>query len=115
MLSFLVPSFVSSALTEEEGILQIVIDNSRHILYTLTDKSSIEVYDMGELGTSFSKIIRVTQKSILQQAVHIVKLANVILWRFEITTRIYFTEISIINIFAPSSASHRLNSMSRPN
>ena len=76
MLSFLVPSFVSAALIEDEGILQIVVDNSRHILYTLTDKSSIEVYDMGERGTGFSKITKVTQKSLLQQAVHIVKSVN---------------------------------------
>lgn len=72
-LSFLVPSFLNAALVEEEGIIQISIDNSRHILYTLSDKGSIEMYDMGQDGKSFSRVYRLSQKSLVQQAMNTVK------------------------------------------
>lgn len=72
-LSFLVPSFLNAALTEEDGIAQISIDNSRHILYTMSDKGTIEVYDMGEKGQTMSRVARISQSSLVQQAINIVK------------------------------------------
>lgn len=72
-LSFLVPSFLNAALTEEDGLVQITIDNSRHILYTLTEKGSIEVYDMGEKGTSFSRVAKVSQNTVVQQAMQTIR------------------------------------------
>ncbi|CAG9765140.1 unnamed protein product [Ceutorhynchus assimilis] len=71
-LSFLVPSFINAALGEEDGIFQIVIDKSRNILYTLTEKGAIEVCDLGERGNSFSRIIKLSQKSIVHQVLHTV-------------------------------------------
>ncbi|XP_056648274.1 nuclear pore complex protein Nup154 [Diorhabda sublineata] len=72
-LSFLVPSFLNAALSEEDGICQISIDESRHILYTLTEKGTIEVCDLGEKGTSFSKIVKMSQTTLVNQAMSTVK------------------------------------------
>ncbi|XP_012260855.2 nuclear pore complex protein Nup155 [Athalia rosae] len=70
-LSFLVPSFVTVALSEEEAIVQISVDDSRNILYTLGDKGTIAVWDIDK--GSASKITSVSQSSLVQNAVHIVK------------------------------------------
>lgn len=72
-LSFLVPSFLNVALGEEDAIVEISIDNSRHILYTLSEKGSIEVYDMGDKGTNMSRVTKVSQASLVQQAMNVVK------------------------------------------
>ncbi|GJQ73093.1 Nup154 [Trypoxylus dichotomus] len=72
-LSFLLPSFLNAALVEEEGIAQISIDNSRHMLYALSDKGSIEMYDMSQDGKSFSRVYKLSQKSLVQQAMNTVK------------------------------------------
>lgn len=72
-LSFLVPSFLNAALNEEDGISQISIDDSRHILYTLSDKGTIEVYDLGEKGNSFSRVAKVSQNTLVNNAMNTVK------------------------------------------
>ncbi|KAF7285413.1 nuclear pore complex protein Nup154 [Rhynchophorus ferrugineus] len=72
-LSFLVPSFLNAALSEEDGIIQIAIDNTRHILYTLTEKGSIEVCDLGEKCNSFSRITKMSQNTLVNQAMNTVK------------------------------------------
>lgn len=72
-LSFLVPSFLNAALSEDDGIMQITVDDSRNILYVLTEKGSIEVYDMGEKGTSFTRVTKVSQNTIVQQAMQTVR------------------------------------------
>lgn len=72
-LSFLVPSFLNAALLDEDSIVQISVDNSRNILYTLSEKGCIEVYDMGEKGTAFSKVAKVTQASLVQQAMNTIR------------------------------------------
>lgn len=72
-LSFLVPSFLNAALNDEDSIVQIVVDNTRNILYTLSEKGCIEVYDMGEKGNSFSKVTKVSQSSLVQQAMNIIR------------------------------------------
>ncbi|KAL1505828.1 hypothetical protein ABEB36_005300 [Hypothenemus hampei] len=72
-LSFLVPSFLNAALSEEDSLIQIVVDNSRNILYTLTEKGSIEVCDLGEKGNSFSRVTKVSQNALVNQAMNTVK------------------------------------------
>jgi nuclear pore complex protein Nup155 len=72
-LSFLMPSFLNLAFGDEDPIVQISIDDSRNILFTLTEKGCIEVFDLGEGGISTSKVISMTQATIVQYAVHIVK------------------------------------------
>lgn len=70
-LSFLVPSFVTIALSEEEAIIQISVDDSRNILYTLGDKGTITVWDIDNNGAS--KVASLSQASLVQNAVHVVK------------------------------------------
>ena len=67
------PSFLNMAFSEEDPIIQISIDNSRNILFTLTDKGRIEVFDLGDSGTSIRKVTSMTQTTIVQYAVHIVQ------------------------------------------
>ncbi|XP_029032284.1 nuclear pore complex protein Nup154 [Osmia bicornis bicornis] len=70
-LSFLVPSFVTIALSEEEAIIQISVDDTRYILYTLGDKGTITVWDIDNDGAS--KVASLSQASLVQNAVHVVK------------------------------------------
>ncbi|XP_076674265.1 nuclear pore complex protein Nup154 isoform X2 [Andrena cerasifolii] len=70
-LSFLVPSFVTIALSEEEAIIQISVDDSRNILYTLGDKGTITVWDIDNEGAS--KVASLSQACLVQNAVHVVK------------------------------------------
>ncbi|CAK1552084.1 unnamed protein product [Leptosia nina] len=72
-LSFLVPSFLNAALYDEDAIVKIEVDNSRHILYTLSEKGCIEVFDLGEDGEGISKVTRFTQNRIVSTALDIVK------------------------------------------
>lgn len=64
---------MNAAFSEDDSIVQISIDNSRHILYSLTEKGSILVYDLGEDGNSLSKTYRLSQTSLVQQAMNTVK------------------------------------------
>ncbi|XP_012285460.1 nuclear pore complex protein Nup155 [Orussus abietinus] len=70
-LSFLVPSFVTIALAEEEAVVQISVDDSRNILYTLGDKGTITVWDIDD--GSASKVTSMSQATLVQNAVHVVK------------------------------------------
>ncbi|KAF5299489.1 hypothetical protein FQR65_LT01071 [Abscondita terminalis] len=72
-LSLLMPSFLNAALSDEDAIIQICVDNTRHILYALTEKGTIWLYDLGENGNTFSKITKLTQASLVQQATNTVK------------------------------------------
>lgn len=69
----LIPSFLNAALSEDDAIIQIDIDNSRHIMYALTEKGTIWLYDLGDKGNSFSKVTKFTQTALVQQAMNIVK------------------------------------------
>lgn len=73
LLSILVPSFINAAFVEEDSIAQITIDNSRHVLYTLSEKGVIEVFDLGECGTYTTRVASLTQSGIVQSAVNIVR------------------------------------------
>ncbi|GLG97236.1 Nuclear pore complex protein Nup155 [Gryllus bimaculatus] len=80
-LSFLVPSFVSYAFTEEDQIVQISVDNSRNILYTLSEKGTVTVYDLGSDGKSMRRITSVSQNTIVQCAFQLVKTLDVSVFR----------------------------------
>lgn len=72
-LSFLVPAFLNFTFSEEDSIIQIEVDNSRHILYTRSEKGGIQVFDLGNDGKQTSRITGLSQNSIIEQAVHIAK------------------------------------------
>jgi nuclear pore complex protein Nup155 len=67
------PSFLNLAFGEEDPIVQISIDNSRNILFTLTEKGRIEVFDLGGGGASTSRVTSMNQVTIVQYAVSVVK------------------------------------------
>jgi len=58
------------ALSEEEAIIQISVDDSRNILYTLGDRGTITVWD---IDGGASKITSLSQASLVQNTVHVVK------------------------------------------
>ena len=67
-LSALVPSFFN-VFNEVEELIQICVDNSRRILYTLSAKGSIEMYDLGENGLSTSKVVSFKYTSIVNNVI----------------------------------------------
>ncbi|KAJ8681583.1 hypothetical protein QAD02_017375 [Eretmocerus hayati] len=69
--SFLLPTFVTMALSDEEAIVQISVDDSRNILYTLGDKGTITVWDIDNGGAS--KVTSMSQTTLVQNSVHVVK------------------------------------------
>ncbi|EFC50324.1 nucleoporin 155 [Naegleria gruberi] len=54
-VGLLVPSFLK--FTHDDPIIDIVVDDTRNILYTLSDNMTIEVYDLGENGDSMRKVV----------------------------------------------------------
>ncbi|XP_046658271.1 nuclear pore complex protein Nup155 [Homalodisca vitripennis] len=72
-LSFLVPSFLNAAFSEDDSIAQISVDNSRHILYTLSDKGTISVFDLGDNGMSTGRLACLSQSAITQAALSIAR------------------------------------------
>ncbi|KAL8597837.1 hypothetical protein ACOMHN_061370 [Nucella lapillus] len=67
-LSFLVPSFFNFTFSQDDPLVQISIDNSRHILYGRTQKGSMQVYDLGRDGKGMSRVASVSQQTILHSA-----------------------------------------------
>ena len=67
-LSFLVPGFVSAALYEEDPVEQIVVDDSRNVLYTRSEKGTIALYDLGSDGGAITKVAALSQATIVQEA-----------------------------------------------
>ncbi|XP_015792110.1 nuclear pore complex protein Nup155 [Tetranychus urticae] len=65
-LSFLVPSLLS--FYDKNPIVQIEIDNSRHILFTRSEKGTIEVYDLGTDGKDMAKVATKSAHAISSQA-----------------------------------------------
>ncbi|PIK56013.1 putative nuclear pore complex protein, partial [Apostichopus japonicus] len=66
-LSFLVPSFLT--FSTEDPIVQMDVDDTRHIIYTRSEKGTLEVYDLGSDGQSMSRAAYLTKPSILHQAI----------------------------------------------
>ncbi|KAL6064256.1 Nucleoporin 155 [Balamuthia mandrillaris] len=57
ILGSLMPSFLKFA--QEDSLTNIVVDEARHILYTLSKKGSIQVFDLGEKGDSMNVVTQV--------------------------------------------------------
>ncbi|XP_039606595.1 nuclear pore complex protein Nup155 [Polypterus senegalus] len=70
-LSFLIPSLLQFTFSEDDPIVQIVIDNSRNTLYTRSEKGVIQVYDLGGDGQGMSRVAAMSQNSIVSAAGHI--------------------------------------------
>ena len=53
LVTWLVPQFVKDMFSAEDPIHDIVIDNSRNILYSLSKRNRICVFDLGDDGETF--------------------------------------------------------------
>ncbi|KAL7738924.1 hypothetical protein ACLKA6_016926 [Drosophila palustris] len=72
LVSYIVPSFLK-VFSEVDPIEKIVIDNSRKLLYVLTEKSSIEAWHIGANFTNVRRLGRITQNDIASQAINLIK------------------------------------------
>jgi len=50
-------------------IMDIVIDNERNILFTLTQVGQIQAFDLGEDGTGFSRLASLSQETIVNSVI----------------------------------------------
>lgn len=66
LLSYVTPSFLN--FSEQEPIAQIEIDSSRHLLYVRTEKSTIQLYDLGHDGQSIKLVTSKTLSAVVNQA-----------------------------------------------
>lgn len=51
----------------------MTVDNSRNLLYTLTEKGSIEVWDLGSDSNTTRRVTRLSQIDIAFQAGNVLK------------------------------------------
>ncbi|KAK3595250.1 hypothetical protein CHS0354_010857 [Potamilus streckersoni] len=72
-LSFLVPSFLNFSFSEDDSLVQITVDESRNILYTRSDKGTIQVYDLGADGKGMSKAAAISVHNIVHAASNIAR------------------------------------------
>lgn len=70
-LTYILPTFLNSLITREDAIVQICIDNSRHVLYTRSEIGVLSVFDLCERGQSFRCLVSLSEDSIVEQAVNI--------------------------------------------
>lgn len=78
-MSYIVPGFLSF-FSEQDSIDKIVVDNSRSLLYILTEKGTIEAWSLGADVQSTRRIARVSQSDVVHQA------SNVLKWVLSRTT-----------------------------
>ncbi|XP_043641308.1 nuclear pore complex protein Nup154 [Drosophila teissieri] len=71
LVSYIVPSFLK-VFSEVDPIERIEIDNSRKLLYVLTEKGSIEAWDISTDYTNARRLGRITQSDITNQAVSLI-------------------------------------------
>ncbi|EDW88030.1 nuclear pore complex protein Nup154 [Drosophila yakuba] len=71
LVSYIVPSFLK-VFSEVDPIERIEIDNSRKLLYVLTEKGSIEAWDISSDYTNARRLGRITQSDITNQAVSLI-------------------------------------------
>jgi len=73
-LSYILPSFLTHAITEPSAIIEIAVDNTRNILYTLAENNSIELYDMGSDGKSTSRVVSFSHSNLEHQVSKLLRL-----------------------------------------
>nr|CAG4708404.1 unnamed protein product [Naegleria fowleri] len=105
-VGILVPAFLK--FTHDDPIIDIVVDDTRNFLYTLSENMTIEVYDLGRDGMGMNKIVSYS------------KLISDVMRKFPNTNRDYSNmkiisiapvtsyESKIINLVAISSKGDRL-------
>ena len=56
-----------------DPMVQISIDDSRNILFTRSEKGSIQVYDLGEDGKGMGRVTALSQQATLHSAANIAR------------------------------------------
>ena len=70
-LSWILPGFLGS-ITEEDPLVQIVIGNTRNILYTRSEKETVGVIDLGKDGQGLERVITITTQKLVEEASRLV-------------------------------------------
>ena len=66
-LSWLLPGFLGN-LAEEDPILQIELDQNRHILYTRSERGQVSVFYMGSDGQGMERVAVSTAQKLVEEA-----------------------------------------------
>ncbi|XP_066949536.1 nuclear pore complex protein Nup155 isoform X2 [Macrobrachium rosenbergii] len=69
-LSYILPFL---AFSEDDPISQVEVDDTRHILYTLSDKGTITVYDLDADGKGTCRVVSVPHNNIMNAALQAAK------------------------------------------
>ncbi|ELU06399.1 hypothetical protein CAPTEDRAFT_198384 [Capitella teleta] len=72
-LAFITPSFLNFSFVDDDPLVQICIDDSRHILYTRSKKGTIQVYDLGSDGLSTGRVASISEQTTVQNAAIVAK------------------------------------------
>eukprot|EP00057_Strongylocentrotus_purpuratus_P015067 XP_011669541.1 PREDICTED: nuclear pore complex protein Nup155 isoform X1 [Strongylocentrotus purpuratus] len=67
VLSYLIPSMLQ--LSDKDPLVQIALDESRHILYTRSEQGTLSVYDMGSDGKDMRKVTSIYYSSVLRETI----------------------------------------------
>lgn len=63
-----IPSFLN-VFNEVDELVQVGVDDTRNVLYTLSAGGSIEMYDLGDTGCSMTKLASFSHTTILNYVV----------------------------------------------
>lgn len=114
MVSAMVPSFLK-LFSENDPIVKIVIDNNRQLLYTLTEKGSIEAWNMGSDCNSMRRFARISQNEITQRASSILKTVdNSIFTKIKSICPLSSDDSQNLNLLAITQSGVRLFFATRP-
>ncbi|XP_015777308.1 PREDICTED: nuclear pore complex protein Nup155-like [Acropora digitifera] len=67
-LSFLVPSFLNATFSGEDPIAQLAVDNTRNILFSRSERGTIQVFDLGFDGNGMKYVASLSQDNITHKA-----------------------------------------------
>lgn len=72
IISYIVPGFLK-VFAEVDSLSKLVVDNSRKLLYTLSEKGAIEAWDLGADSGATRLITRIHANDIVQLASNVLK------------------------------------------
>ena len=65
------PAFVNAALSDEDPLVQLEVDDSRNILYSKSEQGSIQVFDLGSDGLQLIRVASLSQQAIIKEAARV--------------------------------------------
>uniref|UniRef100_S4RQG5 Nucleoporin 155 n=1 Tax=Petromyzon marinus TaxID=7757 RepID=S4RQG5_PETMA len=69
----LMPSVLQFGFSEEDPVVQIAMDDSRHVLYTRTERGCLQVFDLGADGHGMTRVASLSHSSIVNNAAHVAR------------------------------------------